>query len=73
MARQNVPAEHCPAIERETRRRGQVVSCEELRPDVPWCVLRENASDGAPGADAMKLQYLLQQADEHPVPQKAAA
>jgi DNA-binding transcriptional regulator YdaS (Cro superfamily) len=36
-----VPAEHCPAIERETR--GQV-KCEELRPDVAWSVLREQAA-----------------------------
>jgi DNA-binding transcriptional regulator YdaS (Cro superfamily) len=38
-----VPAERCPAIERMTRERGQVVSCEELRPDIEWSVLRENA------------------------------
>lgn len=36
-----IPAEHCPAIERATRELGQVVTCEELRPDVPWGVLRE--------------------------------
>lgn len=46
-----VPAEHCPAIERATREaakgRGDpsmVVSCEELRPDVAWGVLREQAA-----------------------------
>lgn len=33
--RKKVPAEHCPAIERATG-----VRCEELRPDVPWEVLR---------------------------------
>lgn len=33
--RGNVPAEHCPAIERATG-----VRCEELRPDVQWSVLR---------------------------------
>jgi DNA-binding transcriptional regulator YdaS (Cro superfamily) len=33
-----VPAEHCPAIERVT---GGKVRCEDLRPDVPWDVLRE--------------------------------
>jgi DNA-binding transcriptional regulator YdaS (Cro superfamily) len=33
-----VPAEHCPAIERLT---DGVVTCEELRPDVAWGVLRE--------------------------------
>lgn len=35
------PAEHCPAIERATREKGQTVTCEELRPDVAWGVLRE--------------------------------
>ncbi len=33
--RKNVPAEHCPAIERETG-----VRCEALRPDIPWSVVR---------------------------------
>lgn len=32
-----VAAERCPAIERAT---GGLVTCEELRPDVPWSVLR---------------------------------
>jgi DNA-binding transcriptional regulator YdaS (Cro superfamily) len=32
-----VPAEHCPAIERET---AGAVRCEELRPDIDWSVLR---------------------------------
>lgn len=48
--RRNVPAEHCPAIERETRRvaseRGDpslIVTCEQLRPDIAWEVLRESA------------------------------
>ncbi len=38
-----VPAGHCPAIERATRAVGQPVLCEELRPDVDWVVLRQNA------------------------------
>ena len=38
-----VPAEKCPAIERATREKGQPVLCEELRPDVAWGVLREQA------------------------------
>lgn len=38
-----VPAEYCPAIEGETRARGEAVTCEELRPDVQWGVLRESA------------------------------
>lgn len=35
-----VPAEHCLVIERETRKRGAPVTCEELRPDMDWAVLR---------------------------------
>lgn len=38
------PAEYCPPVERETRARGEVVTCEELRPDVAWGVLREQVS-----------------------------
>jgi DNA-binding transcriptional regulator YdaS (Cro superfamily) len=33
--RQSVPAEYCPAIERETG-----IRCERLRAGVPWDVLR---------------------------------
>lgn len=36
-----VPAEHCPTIERATH---GAVRCEELRPDVPWGVLREQVA-----------------------------
>jgi DNA-binding transcriptional regulator YdaS (Cro superfamily) len=39
--RGNVPAEHCPAIERAT---AGGVRCEDLRPDVAWEVLREQSS-----------------------------
>jgi DNA-binding transcriptional regulator YdaS (Cro superfamily) len=39
-SRSRVPAEYCPAIERETAARGSPVTCEELRPDVDWSVLR---------------------------------
>jgi DNA-binding transcriptional regulator YdaS (Cro superfamily) len=42
-----VPAECCPSIERETRRCGDVVTCEELRPDVAWHVLRHGAQSDA--------------------------
>lgn len=41
-----VPAERCPEIERGTRERNAtdperpIVTCEELRPDVAWAVLR---------------------------------
>jgi DNA-binding transcriptional regulator YdaS (Cro superfamily) len=47
-----VPAEYCPAIERECRRiaheKGDatlIVTCEELCPDVAWGVLRHQATD----------------------------
>ena len=44
-AGRRVPAEHCPAIERLT---GGQVRCEDLRPDVAWEVLRQQAtSEGA--------------------------
>lgn len=41
-----VPAEQCPLIERATRNASGgdpslVVTCEELRPDVEWGVLRD--------------------------------
>ena len=39
--RKKIPAEHCPAIERETG-----VRCEDLRPDVPWEVLRNSKRSG---------------------------
>ena len=41
-SRARIPAEHCPAIERETG-----VTCEELRPDVAWSVLRTGIQDAA--------------------------
>lgn len=51
------PAEHCPAIERATKLRAaddptvEPVMCEELRPDVPWEVLRQQvASEEQRGA-----------------------
>lgn len=47
-----VPAERCPQIERETRRIARekgdaalVVTCEQLRDDVAWEVLREQTID----------------------------
>ena len=50
-ARRHIPAEHCPAIERETRRAAAaegdeslIVTCEELCPNVAWSVLRETAA-----------------------------
>lgn len=35
--RNRIPAEHCPAIEREL---AGAMRCEEMRPDIPWEVLR---------------------------------
>ena len=52
-SRKSVPAEHCPAIERET-----AIPCERLRPDVAWDVLRMQSgpemigSQGAPASPA---------------------
>ena len=55
-----VPPERCPLIERATRalaeERGDpslIVTCEELRPDIAWSVLRDNPTDApttTPGA-----------------------
>lgn len=39
-----VPAEKCPAIERAT---DGTTRCEDLRPDVPWGVLREQSVENA--------------------------
>jgi DNA-binding transcriptional regulator YdaS (Cro superfamily) len=46
-----VPADKCPAIERATKARADaagdpslLVTCEQLRPDVPWDVLREQVA-----------------------------
>lgn len=45
--RGRVPADYCPAIERETRRAGAVVTCEELRSDIDWAVLRKRVKPKA--------------------------
>lgn len=37
MPGRNVPAEHCPTLERLS---GGLVRCEEMRPDVDWSYLR---------------------------------
>lgn len=39
---QTPPAEYCPSLERATDDAGERVSCEELRPDVDWSVLRNS-------------------------------
>lgn len=56
--REKVPAEHCPAIERVTRRKAaenpelEPVTCEQLRPDVAWEVLRLQTTDTPATASA---------------------
>lgn len=40
--RESVPAEYCPAIERETG-----VRCERLRPSVAWDVLRMQTAEAS--------------------------
>lgn len=45
--RGNVPAEWCPAIERFL---GGRVRCEELRPDIPWDVLRDQSATSTKAA-----------------------
>lgn len=48
------PAEHCPTVERATRALNAlnpvspIVTCEELRPDVSWDVLRLQAAPLVP-------------------------
>ncbi|MBR0568383.1 helix-turn-helix domain-containing protein [Azoarcus sp. L1K30] len=44
-----VPAERCPAIEKET---GGEVRCEDLRPDVDWAYLRGTSRSSPAGATA---------------------
>lgn len=39
--RNRVPAEYCPALERET---GGAVRCEHLRPDIDWGYVRNHPS-----------------------------
>jgi len=60
-----VPAERCPEIERETRRRGQPVLCEELRPDVAWDVLREQVDEGAAAQLPAKPKKARSPANDH--------
>jgi DNA-binding transcriptional regulator YdaS (Cro superfamily) len=54
--RNRVPAEYCPLIERETRARAaapdQVITCEQLRDDVAWDVLRQQATPATVGEGA---------------------
>lgn len=43
----SVPAERCPDIERLTN---GAVRCEDLRPDIPWGVLRTSTTPPDPSA-----------------------
>lgn len=47
--KKQIPAERCPTIERLTDR---AVTCEELRPDVEWHVLRGVSAIPLGGSDA---------------------
>jgi DNA-binding transcriptional regulator YdaS (Cro superfamily) len=49
-----VPAEYCPVIERETRRLGRTVPCEDLRPDMAWDVLRMQSAPAEGQGEAVK-------------------
>lgn len=44
LGRRQVPADRCPDIEKAT---GGKVTCEELRPDVDWAVLRHPTKEAA--------------------------
>jgi len=44
LARGKVPAQHCPSIELATF---GAVTCEDLRPDVAWSVLRSSHEQAA--------------------------
>jgi DNA-binding transcriptional regulator YdaS (Cro superfamily) len=55
-----VPAEHCLIVERETRRAASeradpslIVTCEELRPDLDWGVLRMKAAPASGEPEAL--------------------
>lgn len=40
LGQRQVPAERCPDIEQAT---GRAVTCEEMRPDINWAILRQSA------------------------------
>jgi DNA-binding transcriptional regulator YdaS (Cro superfamily) len=52
-----VPSEYCPTIERETRARGDVVTCEDLRDDLTWVRVLDDEwpEDGKPLLDVAPL------------------
>jgi DNA-binding transcriptional regulator YdaS (Cro superfamily) len=41
------PSDYCPVVERLTSEAGEPVLCEELRPDIPWGVLRKPSRKAA--------------------------
>lgn len=41
LGKRQVPAERCPSIEEATN---GMVTCEELRPDINWSILRRSKS-----------------------------
>lgn len=47
-----IPPERCPSIERAT---DGAVTCEELRPDVDWAVLRHGLDSASPGTNANRV------------------
>lgn len=55
--RDGVPAKYCPLIERAT---AGAVRCEDLRPDIAWCVLRQPpeliGAEGAPAPQPAELR-----------------
>lgn len=64
-ARGAVPAEHCPAIERETG-----VFCEDLCPSVPWDAVRgrprpEQDADGASGVASDRVRRARERVHTH--------
>lgn len=40
LGRRQVPADRCPDIEQAT---GGAVTCEEMRPDINWAILRKSS------------------------------
>lgn len=56
-ARNRVPAEKCPVIERAV---DGAVRCEELRPDIDWGYLRVRPFTAADDAVAQRTEHLVQ-------------
>jgi DNA-binding transcriptional regulator YdaS (Cro superfamily) len=64
-----VPAKHCPGIERATRAKGEPVFCEQLCPGTDWAAIRANTgpklSKRAKRADGEVSVAVIAKAD-HP-------